>query len=54
MVWEPFAIALFLGLLCSATLHFIFVWPHHEPQDDDPGPAPAASPAADAEPPGHG
>ena len=35
MVWEPFTIALMLGLAVSGTLWFIFIWPGQEPPDDE-------------------
>ena len=35
MIWEPFALAIFFGLLVSAGLYFIFLWPGREPDDDD-------------------
>ncbi len=35
MSWAPIGIALVFGLLISATLHFIFIWPAREPEDDD-------------------
>ena len=35
MIWEPFALALLFGLLISAAITFIFVWPHFEPEDPD-------------------
>lgn len=34
MSWAPIGIALVFGLLISATLHFIFIWPAREPEDD--------------------
>ena len=34
-VWEPYAIAVFAGLLTSAALYFALVWPQREPPDDD-------------------
>lgn len=37
MSWAPIFIALVLGLLISATLHFIFIWPAQEPLDDETG-----------------
>ncbi|HUQ07224.1 MAG TPA: hypothetical protein VM261_32255 [Kofleriaceae bacterium] len=48
MVWEPFALAIFFGLLVSAAIYFIVMWPMVEPEpeldsesgDDD---APAVS-----------
>ena len=34
MVWEPFAIAVVFGLVVSAGLYFIVMWPQVEPDDD--------------------
>ena len=45
MVWEPFAIAVVFGLVVSAGLYFIVMWPQVEPDDDlddDDEPAPPA------------
>ncbi len=47
MVWEPFALAILFGLLVSAGLYFVFLWPQVAPDDDAPDPA-AASPEAPA------
>jgi hypothetical protein len=33
MVWEPFIIALVFGLLVSAALYFMLLWPGREPPD---------------------
>ena len=33
MIWEPFALAIFFGLLVSAGLYFIFIWPRIEPPE---------------------
>jgi hypothetical protein len=35
MISDPFIIALMLGLVVSAGLWFIFIWPSQEPPDDD-------------------
>lgn len=35
MIWAPFALALFFGLLISATLYFVLVWPSREPGPED-------------------
>jgi hypothetical protein len=55
VVWEPFAIAIVFGLVVSAGLYFIVMWPQVEPDDDDDAPvvaAPAAAPViADDAPP---
>lgn len=34
MIWEPFALAIAFGLLVSAALYFIFLWPGRDPDDD--------------------
>ncbi|MBP8811976.1 MAG: hypothetical protein KBG48_36375 [Kofleriaceae bacterium] len=52
MVWEPFALAILFGLLVSAGIYFVFLWPQVAPDDDLPDAAaepPAATPAADDE-----
>lgn len=46
MIWEPFILALVLGLIVSAGLYFAYLWPSVEPVDE-----PAASPES-AGPPG--
>lgn len=35
MAWEPLAVALLFGLVTSAGLYFIFLWPSREPADGD-------------------
>lgn len=35
VVWEPFALAILFGLLVSAAIYFIVMWPQVEPGDDD-------------------
>lgn len=35
MIWEPFVLALALGLIVSAGLYFAYLWPSVEPIDDD-------------------
>lgn len=34
VVWEPFALAIFMGLLVSVAIYFIVMWPQVEPDDD--------------------
>jgi hypothetical protein len=34
VVWEPFLLAVGAGLLISAGIYFIFVWPSREPPDE--------------------
>ena len=46
MIWEPFVLALVLGLVVSAGLYFAYLWPSVEPIDDstiEPGLAAADS-----------
>jgi hypothetical protein len=35
VIWEPFVLALLLGLIVSAGLYFAYLWPSVEPLDDD-------------------
>jgi hypothetical protein len=50
VIWEPFAMALVLGLLMSAGLYFAYLWPSVEPDDDaDAEDEEAQAPAADKE-----
>lgn len=46
VIWEPFVLALFLGLIVSAGLYFAYLWPSVEPSDVEPAMAGADSPAA--------
>ena len=34
MIWNPFTIAIVFGLVISAGIYFVFVWPKDEPPDD--------------------
>lgn len=36
VIWEPFVLALFLGLIVSAGLYFAYLWPSVEPSDEEP------------------
>jgi len=61
VVWEPFALAVVFGLVVSAGLYFIVMWPQVEPEDDEtvadegaPGDAPAHSAASEPAPPAPG
>ena len=38
VIWEPFVLALVLGLVVSAGLYFAYLWPQVEPEDDVPPP----------------
>ncbi|MEO8703538.1 MAG: hypothetical protein ABI867_26050 [Kofleriaceae bacterium] len=33
MIWEPFVLALVLGLIVSAGLYFAYMWPSVEPPE---------------------
>jgi hypothetical protein len=47
VIWEPFILALVLGIIVSAGLYFAYLWPSVEP--DEPAadePAPPASPTS--------
>jgi hypothetical protein len=35
MVWEPFLLAIFFGLLVSAGIYFAVLWPQVEPLDEE-------------------
>ncbi|HSK00713.1 MAG TPA: hypothetical protein VK932_05705 [Kofleriaceae bacterium] len=40
MIWEPFLLALVLGLVVSAGLYFAYLWPSVEPVEpveEEPG-----------------
>ena len=34
MIWEPFILALVLGIIVSAGLYFAYLWPSVEPDDE--------------------
>lgn len=44
MIWEPFLLALVLGIIVSAGLYFAYLWPSVEPVDE-PAAALPESPA---------
>ena len=44
MVWEPFALAVLFGLLISAGIYFVVMWPQVAPDDDAPDALPSAEP----------
>jgi hypothetical protein len=48
VIWEPFVLALVLGIIMSAGLYFAYLWPSVEPLDDDTAERAAATPAVDA------
>lgn len=53
MVWEPFALAVLFGLLISAGIYFVVMWPQVAPDDDaidDVVPAPIAAATVVASP----
>jgi hypothetical protein len=45
VIWEPFVLALFLGLIVSAGLYFAYLWPQIEPSEPEPALAAVDSPA---------
>ncbi len=51
MIWEPFLLALVLGIIVSAGLYFAYLWPSVEPVDEPAAALPespaVASPATD-------
>jgi hypothetical protein len=48
VIWEPFVLALVLGLIISAGLYFAYLWPSVEPTEDaEPGEPPSAADLAD-------
>jgi hypothetical protein len=47
VIWEPFVLALVLGIIVSAGLYFAYLWPSVEPADDAPA-GEAASPRPEA------
>src|SRR5215217_6726087 len=50
VIWEPFVLALVLGLIVSAGLYFAYLWPAIEPLEEEGAPAePAAAAVAAAE-----
>jgi hypothetical protein len=45
VIWEPFLLALVLGLVVAAGLYFAYLWPAVEALDDDEPAAAAAAPS---------
>jgi hypothetical protein len=41
VIWEPFILALVLGIIVSAGLYFAYLWPSVEPDDEAPAGPPA-------------
>jgi hypothetical protein len=52
VIWEPFVLALVLGLIISAGLYFAYLWPSVEPVDPEPAEDAAEPPAAGPPSPG--
>ena len=52
MVWEPYALAIVFGLLVSAAIYFVVMWPQVEPDEPDEDAAPGTddAPSTDAAP----
>jgi len=42
VIWEPFVLALVLGLIVSAGLYFAYLWPAVEPVEEEAAGAPAS------------
>jgi hypothetical protein len=42
VIWEPFILALVLGIIVSAGLYFAYLWEAPASVDDEPAPAPIA------------
>lgn len=42
MVWEPYALAVVFGLVVSAAIYFVVMWPQVEPPDDADESAPGS------------
>jgi len=49
VIWEPFVLALVLGLIVSAGLYFAYLWPSVEPVEAPEGEARASTGAAPAD-----
>jgi hypothetical protein len=49
VIWEPFVLAVILGLVVSAGLYFAYLWPSVDPVDEPTAPA---EPPAPTEPEG--
>ena len=47
MVWEPYALALVFGLIVSAAIYFVVMWPQVEPPDEEAEAEVTAAPATD-------
>jgi cytoskeletal protein RodZ len=50
VIWEPFVLALVLGIIVSAGLYFAYLWPLVEPVDEEPEAALPASATAASSP----
>jgi hypothetical protein len=44
VIWEPFVLALLLGLVVSAGLYFAYLWPQVEPADEPANETTVATP----------
>jgi hypothetical protein len=52
VIWEPFILALVLGVIVSAGLYFAYLWPSVEPEDEpDDAAAPPPTPTSPEPPP---
>jgi hypothetical protein len=50
VIWEPFVLALVLGLIVSGGLYYAYLWPSVEPLEPDEDAKPADAKPADAKP----
>jgi hypothetical protein len=48
VIWEPFILALVLGIIVSSGLYFAYLWPSVEPADEEAPPGDAADRPAPA------
>jgi len=48
VIWEPFVLALFLGLVVSAGLYFAYLWPTVEPLEEPAAMAADSAPATES------
>jgi hypothetical protein len=49
VVWEPYALAVVFGLVVSAAIYFVVMWPQSEPDEEELGPVAVAPPASEPE-----
>jgi hypothetical protein len=52
MIWEPFLLAVAFGVVVSAAIYFVVIWPAVEPPDDGDDAAPRDPDPPETAPPG--